>query len=69
MTDKHKKYELEKKTNLVLETVKELSNITWPKGKEFKNTSFVVLIFVGMYIIYIGFFDFLLKKIFDFLFK
>lgn len=64
-----KKSKLEEKGNLFLETIKEFSNITWPKGKEFKNTSFVVLIFVSMYIIYIGFFDFLLKKIFDFLFK
>lgn len=64
-----KKYELEKKSNLFFETIKEFSNITWPKGKEFKNTSFVVLVFVGIYIIYIGFFDFLLKKVFDFLFK
>lgn len=69
MASKHKKHELNKKSNLIIETIRELSNITWPKGKEFRNTSFIVLVFVSMYIIYIGFFDLILKKIFDFLFK
>lgn len=69
MGGKHKKYEMSKKGNLLLETVQEFSKITWPKGKEFKNTSFIVLVFVGMYIVYIGFFDFILKRCFDLFFK
>lgn len=69
MASKHKKHEKIKKNNLILETIREFSKITWPKGKEFKNTSFIVLVFVSMYIVYIGFFDFILKKCFDFLFK
>lgn len=72
MLNKHKKHDLDlnkKKSNLIVDVFKEFSHITWPKGKEFKNTSFVVLIFVAMYIIYIGFFDFVLKKVFDILFK
>lgn len=58
-----------KKSNLFLETIKEFSKITWPRGKEFKSTSITVLVFVGLYIIYIGFFDFILKKCFDILFR
>lgn len=69
MAGKHKKREMGKKSNLILETIQEFSKITWPKGKEFKNTSFIVLVFVSMYIVYIGFFDFILKKCFDLLFK
>lgn len=58
-----------KKSNLLFETVREFPKITWPKGKEFKNTSVTVLVFVGLYIIYIGFFDFIFKKCFDILFR
>ena len=65
----NKKKNLKKKSNIFVETIREFSNITWPKGKEFKSTSFVVLVFVAMYIIYVSFFDFFLKKGFDLLFK
>lgn len=69
MSSKSKEKQLTKRSNLFLEIFQEFSKITWPKGKEFKNTSFIVLVFVGMYIVYIGFFDFMLKKVFDILFK
>lgn len=69
MAGKNKKEKAVKKSSLVSEVVKEFSHITWPKGKEFKNTSFVVLIFVAIYIVYIGFLDLVLKRGFDLLFK
>lgn len=69
MAGKNKKEKAEKKSSLVIEVVKEFSHITWPKGKEFKNTSFVVLVFVAIYVVYIGFLDLVLKRGFDLLFK
>lgn len=58
-----------KKQSFISGVAKEFKYITWPKSKEFKSTSFVVLTFVFLYILYIGFFDFILKKGFDLLFK
>lgn len=69
MAGKKEKKEKTKKSNLLVEVVREFSVITWPKGKEFKNTSFIVLVFVSMYIIYIGFFDLVFKRLFDVLFS
>ena len=58
-----------KKENLFSGIVNEFKIITWPKSKEFKITTGIVLIFVFLYIVYIGFFDLILKKVFDLLFK
>lgn len=68
MASKNKK-EKEKKSSLISEVIREFAHITWPKGKEFKNTSFVVLVFVAIYILYIGVLDLLLKRGFNLLFK
>lgn len=69
MASNNRRVKAEKKSSLISEVVREFAHITWPKGKEFKNTSFVVLVFVAIYILYIGILDLLLKRVFDLLFK
>ena len=59
----------DKKENLLYGVFKEFKNITWPKPEEFKSTSGIVLTFVFLYIVYIGFFDWILKQIFNLLFR
>ena len=68
MASKSKTNKVDERSNLIVEVIREFKNITWPKSGEFKKTSVIVLIFVTMYIVYIGFLDILLKKCFDFLF-
>ena len=68
MANKSKANKLDERSNLMVEVIREFRKITWPKSSEFKKTSFIVMVFVAMYIIYIGFLDVVLKKCFDLLF-
>lgn len=68
MASKSKANKLNERSNIIVEVIREFKKITWPKSEEFKKTSLIVLSFVAIYIVYIGFLDVILKKCFDFLF-
>ena len=64
--DKKKK---EEKSNFFVEVFREFSIINWPSSEEFRKTTGVVIVFVFIYIIYIGALDYLSRAFFEFVFK
>lgn len=52
---------LEKSTAFLRESYAELKRVTWPTRKEILGSTLVVLIVVGLLMLFIGLFDFILS--------